>query len=95
MEISVVVGLICTAVGCLVGYFGFVRNKAKDDKTDGHQDGVILTELGYLKSSMDTMNTKLDKQEDRHVEVMTRLAQVEASAKQAHKRLDKIDQSEH
>ncbi|NLK40370.1 MAG: hypothetical protein GX303_09070 [Clostridiales bacterium] len=40
---------------------------------------------------MDDIKRKQEKQEQQHIEVISRLTAVEASAKQAHKRIDTIE----
>ena len=85
------VGLLCTILGVLVAYVTHSRGKAKDDKSEGRQDGVMLTELGYIKSSIDSVSKKMDKQDERHLEVVERISKVEASAKQAHLRIDRME----
>lgn len=91
MEWNIIVGLVCTVLGAVISYLSFFRNKSKDDRNDGHQAGVMLTELGYIKGSVDSINKKMDKQEERNMEIVERLSSVEASAKQAHKRIDRLE----
>lgn len=84
-------GIICTILGGLIGYATFSKNKEKEDKNEGQQAGVILTELGYIKGSVDGLNRKIDRQEERNLEMVTRMTAVEASAAQAHKRIDRLE----
>ncbi len=91
MEYVIPVGLLCSLLGVAISYIMFSRSKSKEDKGEGQQTGVVLTELGYIKASMDSVNAKLDKQEERNLKIIERLSSVEASAKQAHKRLDHLE----
>lgn len=91
VEWNIIVGLVCTVLGAVIGYASFSRSKEKDDKTEGQQAGAMLTELGYIKGSVDNINKKMDKQEERNLELVERISSVEASAKQAHKRLDRLE----
>ena len=91
MEWNIILGAICAVLAVLLSYVTLSRNKSKDDKSDGQQTGIVLTELGYIKGSIDGMNAKLDKQDERFIEIAQRLSAVEASAKQAHKRLDRME----
>lgn len=88
---EVAIGIVCTAIGVLLSYLAFIRNKGKDDKNDGQQAGVMLTELGYIKGSVDTINKKMDKQEERNLELVERMSAVESSVKSAHHRLDRLE----
>jgi hypothetical protein len=38
MEITAIICLMCTIVGCLVGYFGFRRNQNNDIRTETKED---------------------------------------------------------
>lgn len=91
MEWNIVVGMACTVAGAVVSYLAFSRNKTKDYQQEGQQNGVILTEIGYIKNSVDSINRKLDEQDERNLEFMTRLTAVESSAKQAHHRIDGLE----
>lgn len=91
MEWNIVVGAVCAVCGAVLTYLAFSRNKRKDDQQDGRQTGVILTEVGYIKNSVDSINRKLDQQDERNLEFMSRLTAVEESSKQAHKRIDRLE----
>lgn len=91
MEWNIIVGIICTVLGATVGYATFSRNKEKDDRSDGQQTGIVLTELGHIRGSLDDINRKIDKQEERNLHLVERLSAVEASAKSAHHRIDRLE----
>lgn len=84
---------ICTGVlGTICALVVAFRGKKKDDKKEGKEDGVVLTELGYIKKGIDGIEHRLEKQETQYVDVMTQLTDVKASAKQAHKRIDALEE---
>ena len=85
------IALLCTLVGGAIGVATFARNKAKDDKSEGQQSGQVLAELGYIKSGIDDIKNEQREQRKINTETATRLASVEASAKQAHRRIDRIE----
>lgn len=87
--------ILIAALGVIISIASFSRNKAKENKTEGQQDGVILTELGYIKAGID--DVKSEQKEQRHIntENSERLAKVEASAKQAHLRIDRMEGREY
>lgn len=90
--ISAAAGIIGTVCAAVFGYIAFARGRHQDDKSEGKQDGTLFTEIGYIKSGVDDIKRKQDRQEQRHIEVITRLAAVEESAKQAHKRIDRMEE---
>mgnify|MGYP000585152054 FL=1 len=72
------------------GYIAFRRNNKNDDTAEGKKDGVLLTEIGYIKSGVDDIKRKQEKEDERHLKVVERLSAVESSAKQAHHRIDEM-----
>lgn len=91
MGIEAIIGIVVGAAGTVFGCVSFFRNKKSDDEEEGKKNGVVLTELGYIKSGVDDIKRKQERQDEQHVEVISRLTAVEASAKQAHKRLDRLE----
>ena len=73
--------LICAVMAAVAAF----KSRNKDD---GKSAGVMLTEIGYIKSGIDDLKRQQEKTEERYVELTGRLTSVEASAKQAHRRLD-------
>lgn len=91
MGIEAIVGIAAGIAGVAFGVVTFFRNKKSDDAEGGKKDGIVLTELGYIKSGVDDIKRKQEKEDERYVGVVSRLTAVEASAKQAHKRLDRLE----
>lgn len=89
------IALLCTVIGGVLGVATFSRNKSKDDKNEGQQSGVMLTELGYIKANTDEIKNEQREQRKINTEFATKLASVEASAKQAHLRIDRIEGREY
>lgn len=89
------ISVISTVCAILFGYAAFNRNRKKDDQAGGEKSGTVLTEIGYIKSGIDDIKHKQERQEEKqeaqHLEVISRLTSVEASAKQAHKRIDRLE----
>lgn len=86
-----VVSTICAIV---FGYVAFARNGKKDVADEAKSDATVLTEIGYIKANTDEIKAEQKEQRKTNVEVVTRLTAVEASAKQAHKRLDAFESRE-
>lgn len=92
MDIAVVVSVIGGAAGVIFGIVTLFRNKRKDDEEGGKRDGIVLTELGYIKSSVDDIKRKQDKQDEQTVNFLRELSEVKESAKSAHKRIDTLEE---
>lgn len=86
--ISVISG-VCAIV---FGYIAFVRNRDSDKTKEAKSDATILTELGYIKGGIDDVKAEQREQRKTNTVFVGRLVSVEASAKQAHKRIDHIEQ---
>ena len=86
--ISVISG-VCAIV---FGYIAFVRNRDSDKTKEAKSDATILTELGYIKGGIDDVKAEQREQRKTNTDFVGRLVSVEASAEQAHKRIDHIEQ---
>ena len=87
--------VLCTVLGVALSLGAWMRNKSKDDRSDGRQSGQMLTELGYIKSGIDDIKTEQREQRKINTETATELAAVKASAKQAHLRIDRLEGREY
>ena len=75
----------------MFGIISAVRNKKTDDTKEAKEDGIILTELGYIKSGVDDIKHKQADQDKQNLEFVRELTKVEESAKQAHRRIDGLE----
>lgn len=90
-EYSWLFGAIGTLLGIIISYAAFLRNSKKDSNDAGREVGAVLSELGYIKGGIDDLKAENREQRKTNTELITRLTKVEASAKQAHHRLDRIE----
>lgn len=86
-----ILSVASTVCAIIFGYLAFSRNKKADDVEDGKRSGAVFTELGYIRSSVDRIERKQDKQGDELITVLSRLAAVEESDKNAHKRITALE----
>ena len=86
-NIITIISVIAAISGIIFGAAAFARNKRDDNR----EDGSYRSDIGYIKASMDDIKRKQEKEDERHVQVVSRLTAVEASAKQAHHRLDSLE----
>lgn len=91
VSLTVLISLVCTLVGAGAAILTLRRSAAKADNEEGKTSGTILTEIGYIKSGVDDIKRHQEKQDDQYLDLRQRVTTVEASAKQAHKRLDNIE----
>ena len=91
MELNIIVGIICTVGGFVVSYLAFRRSQSKDCAEEGKQSGQVLSELGYIKANTEDIKTEQREQRKINSEFYSRLATVETSTIQAHKRIDTVE----
>lgn len=89
------IALVFTIIGGVIGLATFSRNKTKDDRNDGQQTGQMFAEMGYIKSGIDDIKSELRDQRSINTNHESRISSVEASAKQAHRRIDRIEGREY
>lgn len=93
--LDAIIGIAGAILGGVLAYVAFLRNSKKDSEADGKQSGTILTELGYIKGGIDDLKSENREQRKTNTEFISRLTAVESSAKQAHKRIDRLEGREH
>ena len=89
--VSVIIALIGAVYGIVTAAMQARRAARKDDTAGGHTTGTICTELGYIKANTDEIKAEQREQRKTNAEVVSRLTAVEVSAKQAHHRLDGLE----
>ena len=90
VEILSLISIIGTIASIIFAYLAFKRNGSNDDKNAGKSDGVMLSDIGYIKSSIDRIEKSLNRLEERYNELSTRLIKVEESTKNAHARISEL-----
>lgn len=93
VSLTVLISLVCTLIGAGTAILTLRRSAAKADTEEGKTSGTILTEIGYIKSGVDDIKRKQEKQDDQYLDLRQRVTKVEASASQAHKRIDGIEET--
>lgn len=73
-----VVSIVCPIASVLIAYFALKRNVKKDTQEEGQKQGVVLTELGYIKSGTDRIEKRLDKLDERQEEQSRAIVALEA-----------------
>ncbi|NBI17542.1 MULTISPECIES: hypothetical protein [Eubacteriales] len=90
-QLLTVLSVVSTVCAIVFGYAAFARNRKSDTESEAKSDATVLTEIGYIKGGIDDIKAEQREQRKTNTEFMERLVAVEASAKQAHKRLDTLE----
>lgn len=83
-----IISVLGTVSSITFAYLAFKRNTNSDTKQIGRESGTVISDLGYIKSSIERIEKRLDNSELKFDGISTRLARVEESTASAHKRLD-------
>ena len=83
MTIDLNLAIAVIGVALSVGTFFIGRVSAARNR--GQENGVILTELGYIKSGVDDMKKKMEQSDKRYIDMEKRLSKVEEAMKIYHK----------
>ena len=70
----------------LNAYLAFKRSNKQEHKDEGKNEGVMLSEIGYI----DRIEKSLNHLEERYTDLSNRLVKVEESTKNAHKRITEL-----
>lgn len=89
--VSVAIGIVGTCCSIVFGYALFRRNNKADDSSDGRQTGTMLSDIGYIKSGVDDIKRKQEKQDNFNLTIMQEITSAKESAASAHKRIDGIE----
>lgn len=72
-----IISIIGTLSSILFAYLAFHRNSKSDNKQEGKNEGVLISDVGYIKSSIDRIEKTLDKLEEKYDDLHTRIIKME------------------
>lgn len=98
MDMSTMIGIVCTIIGTFIGFISYYYTHKKDEKKDTEEVtknrvqlntkiDLLLSNNSDIKGSVKELDKKFDNFKD---DVTERLTRVEESCKQAHKRIDRL-----
>lgn len=84
-------GLLCSLLGAVLGFIGFMRYKREDTKEETSSFTKVETKIDYISKGVDDIRLDIKSQDRKIVDIVQRLTRVEESAKSAHHRIDGIE----
>ena len=84
------IGLFASISSIVFAYLAFKRSERQDCKVDGKTEGVMFSDLGYIKACVDRVEKNLNKVDERDRNIAERLAKVEETVSNVTKRVDEI-----
>lgn len=90
--VYVLIGAAGTICSIFFGYVGYQRGLKTDVRSDAEIETTLRTDMEYLKRGVDDIRIEQRAQGQRMDALVERVTRVEESSKQAHKRIDRIEQ---
>ena len=84
------VGLIGSLSSIVFAYLAFRRSERQEQLAGGKTEGVIFSDIGYIKACVDRTLKNLNKVDERDRSIVGRLAKVEKSVANVTKRVDEM-----
>lgn len=73
MELTILIAVF----GCAVSVATFFIGRTTAAKNSGKEYGVMLTEIGYIKSGVDDMKRKMEASDKRYIDMEKRVTSLE------------------
>jgi peptidoglycan hydrolase CwlO-like protein len=87
------VQIACAVVTCIVAVITIISTSRKTNKNEGEHSGQISSDLGYLKKGVEDINTKIEKSNEKHYELVEKVGRLDESVKSAHHRIDTLEEN--
>lgn len=84
------VGFFASISSIVFSYLAFKRSNMHEQKSEGKKEGVMFSDIGYIKACVDRVEKNLNKVDERYKNVIERLAKVEESLINVNKRVDEM-----
>lgn len=85
-----IIGIVGTISSIFFAYLALKRNTLQDQRSIGKGEGLMLSDIGYIKACVDRMEKNLTQVDERYRSVIQRLSKVEESLFNTTKRLDEV-----
>lgn len=95
MDLTVVTAIISVSAalsGIVLGWTGRARSVKQEAKQETKEEALQRADVEYIKRGVDDMKVEQKLQGQRFEAFSERLTRVEESSKQAHKRIDRLEE---
>ena len=72
-----ILSILGTVSSFVFAYLAFRKSDRGDHKEAGKNEGVLISDVGYIKSSIDRIEKSIDKLEEGHASTKERLTKLE------------------
>ena len=88
--IVILVGLCSSISSILFSYLAFKRGEKQEHRTDARTEGIMVSDIGYIKACVDRVEKNFNKVDERYRNIAERLAKQEEALLNLTKRVDEI-----
>ena len=88
MEWTAIISAAAAISGIILGWWG----RAHSIRQDGAEDGELRASVNYIRQGVDDLRVEIKAQGQRYDMLAERVTRVEESTKQAHKRIDRLEE---
>ena len=88
--VIVLVGLMASLSSIIFAYLAFRKGDKEQHLNEGKTEGVMFSDIGYIKACVDRVEKNLNKVDERYRGIAERLAKLEESLINVTKRVDEI-----
>ena len=78
---SIIFGVISTLSSIIFAYLAFKRNYTNDNNQriakSNKNEGRLISDISYIKSSLDRLDLKIDKVEQNYLDLLSRIIKLE------------------
>lgn len=87
------IGLIGALSSIIFSYLAFKRSNKKDDKEEGKAEGVMISDIGYIKACVDRLEKNFNKVDELYKNISERVIKLESSLTNLSLRIEQLEQS--
>lgn len=91
IDLVAIIGVLSALSGLVLGWTGRGQAVRKEIRDDASGDATMRADIGYIRHSVDDVRMTQGVQSQKFDKLTEQVIRVEESAKQAHKRLDRME----
>ena len=95
MEIKEITSITISIISVVIALLSYKRNVIREHKQLSKEEGLFLSDIGYIKACVDRMGKKMSNVDERYQDLLQRLTKVEENLINTQKRVEEIIISEY
>ena len=89
-ELITTVGLLTSLSSIVFAFLAFKRSEKQEHRKEGKNEGLILSDIGYIKACVDRVEKNIASVDERYRSILERLSKVEESLDNTKKLVNEI-----